>query len=297
MKNRITLKEKGKGKPFKKAAVDFLVLNLLLVIFTLVSSAFFSIVINNISNDYVRSACKLILDFAGILLSLVVFYRWRLRGSLFIKLFQMKLKGRFTTVVLFIASFTALLFAVTLYIMGSLKYDGFIWSKLYSEDIIAIILVGVIECFSEVFTEEVLFRYAVNEFFRKLFSWRITLVFSTAYYLIIHSLDSGVTVFVLINLVLLHIILSFLYYFTKNIWYCVLIRGMFEYITAYGCSINRMGRDEVGIIFLSRGSNTIFNGGVFGAYGSIVMTVILAVLGCCLLLVYRKKKEIAGLGS
>lgn len=64
----------------------------------------------------------------------------------------------------------------------------------------------------------------------------------------------------------------------KNIWISVIARTVFEYVVSYIFSINRFGNEIDGLITLKCYGSSIVNGGDYGIYGGIIMTILIILI-------------------
>lgn len=279
------MKMKRNVNKYFEMIVNFFMLNIIAIGFILLSNLIFSISTKFISNQYFLSVLQLFLQFLAVLCCIAFFYKIILKEKFFIN----KKLHRNVVFIVVCALICALINILLICITKTITFDGFISKVYYMEDIIPMLLVGLIEVGSECIYEELLFRKVSIDFFSKYINLKLSIIITSIYYIIVHCFDSQLTIFSIINLILINILMSLIYVKYQNIWYCILPRFVFEFITAYGFSMNRFGRDEVGIVFLSRVSNSYLNGGQYGIYGSAI-TMILLIIFIVLFIIFKMKE-------
>lgn len=218
-----------------------------------------------------------ILNTFGILI--VIFLYFKDKFNLFSELMKQLFNNKKQLIIYMLAGIIlAIGTAVTLYLIGFMKFSGFIWQKYYAEDIIPVMLAGILECFLQTFYEELIYRFAIPKIILEKYNILWAFIFSTAIYVITYAFDYNTSIIALINIALLNILMLFLFLKYKNIWICIITRTLFEYVISYVFSINRFGNAIDGLIIYKSYGTTIINGGNYGIYGSIIMTILMLIL-------------------
>lgn len=218
-----------------------------------------------------------ILNAVGIITVLSLYFRhkFNLIGVLKRQLFYKNSKLK---IIMLVAVFLSVIIACGLQITGFIKFQGFIWQKFYAEDIIPVMIFGILECILEAFYEELVYRFAISNIMLEKFGTAWVVILTTIIYVCMYAFDSNVSIIVLINIALINVVMLTMYLRFRNIWACIFSRAIFEYIISYVFSINRYGNAIDGLISYKLYGNAVINGGVYGIYGSLIMTLVLIML-------------------
>ena len=244
---------------------------------------------NGMTDERIIFTITKTLDTVGILLAVFLFFRINKEFNLMKKLKeQLKINKNLFRVFVIVAIASAVIMPIILYLLGYMKFNWFVWNKLFAEDIFAIMILGLIECFFETFCEEIIYRFAIYEITMKSLNKIWAYILSTMIYVLIYAFDKNISIMAIINIALLNILMMSLYIKYKNIWLCIIPRSIFEYIISFGFSINRYGNNVVGIIGYKYCGNTFVSGGVYGINGSVFITALFVAL-----IFFTTKKEFA----
>ncbi len=145
--------------------------------------------------------------------------------------------------------------------------------------------------------EEVLCRGIVLQLLKDKINVHVAVAISTALFVIPHisnmeGVSPAITVFAIINLILISLIFSVITIRFKSIWAACGLHSVWNFILYNVLGMNLSGNDEAtAAIFDMRfvGSN-LLNGGEYGIEASAVTAVVLAVVLTAGLLVFRKYK-------
>lgn len=264
--------------------IFFTLLNLVIfftVVFfiSLIMSVVATVVTRNITDTRVSFAISKTIDTMAILFGVFLFFKIKKEFNIIKKLKeQLFLKNNVILKFNIIGCICALIIPILLFIIGYMQFSWLIWNKLFLEDIIPIIILGLVECLFESFCEEIMYRLVVYEITMKRLNKAWVYFLSTIIYVLIYLFDSNITVISLVNIALLNIVMMNIYIKYKNIWLCIIPRTIFEYIVSYGFSMYRYGNQTAGIVGFSICGNNLVNGGTYGVYGSIITTITLLAL-------------------
>lgn len=260
-----------------KILVKLIILLISILVMLLIISFITSAMTYFGADDKTSFIASRIINTIGILL--VVFLYFKDKFNLFDLLIkQLSNNKRYLLIYMLAGILLGIAAAGTLYIMRFMRFNGFIWQKFYAEDIIPVLLVGIFECFLQTFYEELIYRFAISNIILEKFSTVWAFIFSTIIYVITYTFDYNVSIIALLNIALLNILMLTIYLKYKNIWISVIARTVFEYVVSYVFSINRFGNEIDGLISLKCYGSSIVNGGDYGIYGSIIMTILIILI-------------------
>ena len=150
---------------------------------------------------------------------------------------------------------------------------------------IGIIIMLVILVFMQGFLEEIVFRgYLMTRLAAKKGKW-IAILLSSIFYIVFRMSNPSVSKLDLINIFLISIVMSLLYWYFDNILVIAIFHAFWNFISGVVFGFNISGIKVSDTIFTvdAISDKQILTGGSYGIEGSIIATVFFAVLG---LLVY-----------
>lgn len=143
------------------------------------------------------------------------------------------------------------------------------------------------------FSEEIAFRgYFMVSLMKRSSAVKAVLVNSLAF-AFCHMLNPGLTVLAFVNLMLIGIFLSVYVIKTNDIWGAAGYHSMWNFIqgTFYGISVSGTNVESAVLTSEIHDGNRILTGGAFGMEGSILTTIVMAVVLVLVVLYYDRKKE------
>ncbi|EYE88941.1 hypothetical protein Q428_05135 [Fervidicella metallireducens AeB] len=235
-----------------------------------------NIVARILSNDYVISLFKIFLDTAAAYTAVRIFI-----GEYPLKKVGIKGKLNFKRAGLFVLSVFILNSVITLiiYLLGGYVFEGYIWNKFYLEDIIPILLVGIVESIGVGITSEITIRGYVFKAFDNKY---IGLLISAMIYLFINLIGRGTNINVFIGLGFFSILLSLIYIYTDDLVYSIIFHSVWYFVSLYIYSTPVNGVASPGVIFLNYNDKFLFNGGDYGITASIISIVFFSIINIIL---------------
>lgn len=166
-----------------------------------------------------------------------------------------------------------------------LNYAEFSFAGINTASLLMSFLLFVIVAINE----EVIMRgYILNNLMSSMNKY-MALFISAVIFSLLHSLNFGISILPLINLVLAGLLLGSTYIFTQNLWFPISLHLFWNYFQGpvMGYSVSGEKIDSMLKINLM-GSKTI-NGGEFGFEGSLICTIMLIISICLILFFYNRK--------
>lgn len=235
-----------------------------------------NIVSRVLSNDYIISLFKIFLDTAAAYIAVRLFIgehplkKVGIKGKL-----NLKRAGLLILTVFILNSVITLL----IYLSGGYVFEGYIWNKFYLEDIIPILLVGIVESIGVGITSEITVRGYVFKAFDNKY---IGLLISAIVYLLINLIGGGFNINVFIGLGLFSILLSLIYIYTDNLVYSIIFHSVWYFISLYIYSTPVNGVASPGVIFLNYNDKFLLNGGDYGITASTISIVFFSIINIML---------------
>lgn len=139
--------------------------------------------------------------------------------------------------------------------------------------------------------EELLCRFIMLEKFSKLSSKFSSILISTFFFTILHLANPGITVFAILNLVLFGMLLSLIYFKTRDLLLVTVIHFVWNYTT--GCIIgsNLSGIKLPSIFKYTSGKSFFLDGDKFGIEGSPITFIGLATIIIIYIIYTNKLKD------
>ncbi|MCX7951313.1 MAG: hypothetical protein N2594_05110 [Clostridiales bacterium] len=174
---------------------------------------------------------------------------------------------------------------VTAFLLIIKKYYvyNFIWNKLYIEDIVGVLITGIIVSFSSVVIEELMLR---GFLFNKIpLRNEIVIIFVAWVYAMFNVIEKGFNLLQFLNVFLFAILLNVIYVKYKNIIYTIAFNFIWYFTSNFIFSLNlEPSNIEVpSVINLIYGNYDILSGGEYGIFGSIVFLIVLMILDIVLI--------------
>ena len=176
-------------------------------------------------------------------------------------------------------------------LLGGMKFTGFNPNIVIPYIIVFFIAFGI-----QGASEEILCRgYLMNSFSVK-HSVLISILSSSLIFALLHIANPGISLFPLINIFLFGVFAAFYFLCSNNIWGVCALHSIWNFTQCifYGITVSGAFKENNPILFIEyNASKPLINGGVFGAEGGIITTIVLLV-GILVLfgiLVCKKKIE------
>ncbi|MFI8684679.1 lysostaphin resistance A-like protein [Rossellomorea sp. NPDC077527] len=128
-------------------------------------------------------------------------------------------------------------------------------------------------------SEEVLFRGYIQGLASFYYNYKVGIVFSTIFFVAMHGLNNGITLFAFLELVLGGIFLGILRAKTNGLWFGIGFHFLWDFIQVgiFGLSLSEQkGISLLSVTFLE--DNILLTGGVWGPEASVITTFVLALL-------------------
>ena len=185
-----------------------------------------------------------------------------------------------------------LLVAVAIYAIGStvLVITGNIQ---FSKPGIGIqtLLLNVVTFTVVAITEELMVRgYILNNLLSSTNKY-LALTISSVIFAAMHGLNSGITVLAMINLFLAGILLGAVYIFTQNLWYAISLHFFWNLIEGPVLGYYVSGNATESFLSAKPLGSPLLSGGDFGFEGSIVCTILSAMLALAIIIYCEKKQR------
>ncbi len=163
----------------------------------------------------------------------------------------------------------------------------------FKPEYVVTIISGIVLFAFQGTSEEIVFRGYLMPHFAKKWGIVVSMLVSSVLFTLIHSLNPGMTLMPIVNLMVASIVFSLIYYNWGNMFLVGLAHGAWNFTQGliYGSMVSGNALD--GSIMLSSPSDgmAFISGGNFGLEGSIVTTVVGLIL--IILLGLRAKKKMA----
>lgn len=232
-------------------------------------------------NEYAFNIISYLLMLLVVIVNLKIFVR---RNRLdFIKLRFKEVNQREILKLMGIAFFINV--GVTVFLLLIKKYYvyNYIWSKLYIEDVVGILLTGIIVSLSSVAIEELMLR---GFLFNKIHLRDETVVIIIAWvYAMFNVVEKGFNLLQFLNVFLFAILLNLIYVKYKNLIYTIAFNFIWYYTSNFIFSLNlEPSNIEVpSVINLIYGNYDIFSGGEYGIFGSVIFLLVLIIVDAVLI--------------
>lgn len=232
------------------------------------------LLINYTTNEYLINIISLIFAIAIVLLNLKVFVRKDILSFIrlnknFSKKDLMKLG-----LVAFLSNF---IFTMILIVIKQYNIYNFIWDKLYIEDVIKFILIGIFISFVAVFIEEIIIRgYVLNRIpFKPLYSAIIAAIFYTFFGIF----QKGFNTIFILNLFGFSLMLNLIYILYGNLLYTIFFNFVWYFTSNYvfSLTLNPKMLDMPSIINLTYKDYNVIGGGNYGIFGSVIFLAIILI--------------------
>lgn len=230
---------------------------------------------NFISNDYVISVIKILLEVSAAVFTVKIFLGKRKLESIGLHRKDINFKT-----VLFLGLSAVLISSVltgVIYLLHGYEFQGFIWNKLYIEDIIPFFIVGIIDSLGSSIIDEI----PVRGYIYNLLGYKnkyTGVILTAVVYMLLHLLDTGFNLWALLGLIVFSIFLSFIFILTGNLVYNIVFHMFWYFTNAYIYSSPMGGTENPGLIFLQYNNKYLINGGIFGVNASIIFVVLVTIL-------------------
>lgn len=244
-----------------------------------------------IKDDYILDVIQLLLQAAAAYLAVKLF-----TGKDTLKKIGIKKELNLNKVIVIILSGIAasVVINMVIYALKGYTFKAFIWDRLYSEDIVGVLLVGIIDAAAVAVYEEITTRgFIFKRFAEK--NRDIAIILTAVTFTAIHILDYGFNAAAAIGLMLFSILLSLIFILTDNLLYNIIFYIVWYYSNTYIFSPATKEAVELevaqqGIIMYDAGSNWLVNGGMFGVRASIVFIILILIVDIFLYLRVRRSK-------
>jgi hypothetical protein len=142
------------------------------------------------------------------------------------------------------------------------------------------------------FYEEIVFRgYILQNLLFSVNKW-LALVISAVFFSVLHITNPNFTIFSLLNIFLAGLLLGINYIYTRNLWYGILLHFSWNFLQGPVLGYKVSGTTIQSILEQQLEGSAIFTGGVFGFEGSLVCTILTAILFLLFALVYHQKYRV-----
>lgn len=279
---------KIKLRKWSKLVFKLAILFLTVIFFSLIASYLSDISKIFVSNDEYIFLIQRTLQSLSIVLAVFMFFYFKKEFNLFKEIkVQLNINKKKFFYFCIGSAILGVMLPCFLYLMGYMNVEWLIWNKLFLEDIVSIMIAGILECFLYVASEEIIYRLAIFKITTKNLSSIWPLIFSTIIYTIIYAFNNNVSFISILNMALLNIVMMCIYIIYKNICICIFSRTILEYITSYVFSLHRYGDEVTGLIGFRYSGTSIITGGNYGIYGSILTTIVFLILIVSMILKYK----------
>lgn len=194
-------------------------------------------------------------------------------------------KGRWKDLLL------GLLVAVFMYTVGSLilvATGNIVFSSLGIG--IHALMLSVVTFIVVAITEELMVRgYILNNLLGSTSKFW-ALFISSVIFAAMHGMNPGISFLALVNLFLAGVLLGATYIYTRNLWYAISLHFFWNLIEGPVLGYHVSGNTTESFFSASPFGNALLSGGNFGFEGSIVCTLLTAILAAFIILYYRKKE-------
>ncbi|CDF58946.1 type II CAAX prenyl endopeptidase Rce1 family protein [Thermobrachium celere] len=167
---------------------------------------------------------------------------------------------------------------ITIVLLGIKKYYvyNYIWDKLYIEDIVAVILTGLIISLSFAFIEEIILRgFILNTLpFKK----KTSVLIVALVYVVFNVLSRGFNLIFMLNLFLYSMFLNLIYIKYNNLIYTLAANFIWFFTSnfIFSLSFEPDKLDFLSVINLIYGNYDIISGGEYGIFGSIIFLIVMS---------------------
>lgn len=243
------------------------------------------LIAGKITNDYIITLIQLALELGGALLAVKIFIgRGKFNKIGFNKRVDKKL---ILKMILYGLLFNCI---VNLLILGlrGYSFEAFIWNRLFVEDVIIYMIIGIISAATGAVVEEFPIRGYIFNLFNK-HSEYAALIITAVLYAIIHLIYGGIYFPYALGLILFSILLSFIYMLTGNIAYNTTFFAGWFFANTFIFSTTESEALSPGIMFLTNTDKNLINGGTYGIYGSLVFIAGILALDIYMFYLLRKK--------
>lgn len=164
-----------------------------------------------------------------------------------------------------------LLFAMVILGMGSLilNYTGTLHWTGYSWNSTTLIR-GIVLMLIVAISEEFIFRGYLLTNLALSFDWRMALLFSAAIFAFMHANNPDIGLMPFLNLFTSGLLLGMGFWFTKNIWFCVLYHFSWNFFQGPILGFPVSGLQLTGLLSQETNGNEWMTGGKFGFEGSVI---------------------------
>lgn len=140
------------------------------------------------------------------------------------------------------------------------------------------------------FAEEIYSRGFIMAALRQTKSIPVIFIVPSLIFAVLHGTNNGITWVALLNLTLIGLLFSYMYYKSGNIWMPIGYHITWNYFQGNIFGLPVSGTNTQGLITTSYENNNIFNGGVFGPEGGIIVTAIILLGFLFAVWFYRNKR-------
>ncbi|TDT51224.1 CPBP family intramembrane glutamic endopeptidase [Fonticella tunisiensis] len=240
-----------------------------------------------INNDYLTDLIKIILEtLAAVLIVKVFLWKKSFREiGLYLKVNKNILYMAIGGLISGLAGILIILAA------GGFTFDRFIWNKLFLEDIIPALIMGILHSMGIAITEGIVIRGYVYKLLDLKNIYLGVILASLVYVLIniLNILTLGFNILPILGYFLFTVLLSLIFILTGNLMYSIVFHGAWYFANMY--IFSPLSAQTYGVIMLNPTDKILLNGGEFGIMGSAVFILIMFIADILLFVKIKGKKN------